>query len=138
MLRGFRIVAIGTVIAATVSGLLLAQAGAGPTAVDPGEEEAAKVLDCPPGEGVFSYYVTWIAGSEFDTPRAALDGILKSLTSLDFDVSTTDFVAKDVVVDSQAATQFTSVGEHPVVIWATPFRKGWLADGMYGCTKTVE
>jgi hypothetical protein len=137
MLRGFRIVAIGAVVLASVSIFLFEQAGAGPPPVDPGVQAAQQVLECAPGEGIFAYHAEFAVGSEFDTPGAAVAGVLR--TKL-FNVSAADFVSKDVTVEGQGAKQFTAqtAGRDSTVMWVVPVQQGWLVDGMYGCTNTAE
>jgi len=137
MLRGVRAAALAAVIAAFAGALLLTQAGAGPTAAEPGLEEAQQILDCAPGEGVFSYQAAWGEGAGFETPSAALAGIL---AATDFGVSRTDFIGREVAVGGDVASEFTVRldGKATVVTWATRVDKGWLVDGVYGCTATAD
>ncbi len=135
--RGVRLVILVAVIGAFGSALLLTQAGAGPTEVDPGLKQAQEVLDCAPGEGVFSYQAEYMDGAGFETPGAALAALL---AATDFGVPTSDFVSQEVAVDGSVAKEFTAKsGEKDTLItWATPVDKGWLADSAYGCTALAD
>lgn len=138
---GVRVVVVVGVMAVVVGGVLLSQVGAAPDVIpEPGLEEATKVLDCAPEEGVFSFYSVWGEGAGFSTPAEALEGIL---VGRDFGVSTADFVGKDVQVragsEQVIAKEFTAMsGEGRIVLWAMPVEKGWLADSVYGCTLTAD
>lgn len=141
---GARVVVVAAVVTVVVGGVLLSQVGAGPDVIpEPGLEEATKVLDCAPEEGVFSYYAVWGegAGAGFSTPAEALEGIL---VGGDFGVSAADFVGRDVQVGAGSeqviAKEFTALsGENKIVVlWAMPVEKGWLADSVYGCTLTAD
>ena len=135
MLKGFRIVAIGAILFATTSAIFLAQAGAGSPAVEPSAQTAKQILGCGPGEGVFALHAERAVGSEFESPRAAIAGIL---VGTDFKVSANEFVGKDVTIEGQGAKEFKvprSAGKSSgFVTWIVPFGEGWVADGMYGCT----
>ena len=128
---------VGLLVLGGIGILILSSAIAGPTDVEPGYEEAEKILDCAPEEGIFSYMAVWGDGAGFTSPEEALKGIL---VGRDFGVTEDDFVAKDVVIGDTEVSEFTvqSGSSDRIVVWAVPVEKGWLADALYGCTLTVE
>jgi len=139
MLRGFRIAVLIAVFAAA-GGVLGSRVGADPSATAaPGREEAEKLLDCPSGDQVFSYNSVWAegSGSDFSTPREALDALLVGADFLRVEAS--EFVGKDVEIgagaDAVVGVEFTksTAGGDDMVTWVVPADGGWLADGLYGC-----
>jgi hypothetical protein len=133
----------GLVLAVTIGGAVWwSQAGAEPgKAIEPGLAEAQGLLDCGAGEGVFAYHAAWSEGSGFASPREALDALLKGK---DFGVATSDFQGTDIQLGAESGdaigTQFVAgTGkERRVVVWAMPDHERWLADSVYGCTRTEE
>ena len=104
---------------------------------DLGLADAQKLLECGPGEGVFAYNASWSDGPGFATAEEALKAIL---VGKDFGFTSSDFEAMNLARSDPAVTEFTvdSGGSKTAVVWVQEYKKGWLADSVYGCTKLAE
>lgn len=138
MIRRVRTIGVLAVLVVAGMVVILVAASAGPTEdAHPGRAEAEKLLDCAPGEGVFAYQPLWSEGGGFASPEDALKAILTAMGSGLVDAQ---FIGQDVAIDDEVARQFTieAADVARTVVWAVPFKDGWIADGVYGCTATAE